>query len=107
MLVRMRYPLLPQPDPKESDVRVLRKYVDELQTELAILGVPTRRAPASDASDARTLHEHIGWLHEDLTEAYSTRSGKRGHTRECPVSQGYAYRPGPCNCDAPLMDPAS
>jgi hypothetical protein len=47
------------------------------------------------------LHDYIGSVHEELTDAYHPLSDKQGHTRECPVSQGYVYRPGPCNCDAP------
>jgi hypothetical protein len=47
------------------------------------------------------LHDHIGMLHEELADLYTLLSGKLHHTRECAIRQGYVYRPGPCDCDAP------
>jgi hypothetical protein len=62
---------------------------------------PVASKPKASVTDPQVLHDHISALHEELTEAYTLLSGKAHHTRECPISQGYVYRPGPCNCDAP------
>ena len=98
--------LRPQPEPNERDPEVLRRYIRELHTELTVAGSsPPRSQPDDGERDPKVLHDYIGLLHEHLTEVYVERSGKRSHTRECPISQGYVYRPGPCNCDAIEIEP--
>jgi hypothetical protein len=105
----MDYPLRPQPDLDEKDPKVLHAYIRELHDERATAyaqfsgGKEYPRRPQIDRSetDPQVLHDYIGSVHEELTDAYHPLSDKQGHTRECPVSQGYVYRPGPCNCDAP------
>jgi hypothetical protein len=99
------YPLRPQPDPNEQDPKVLHAYIRELRSELvsACAKLKEHPGPAPDPreTDTGVLHDYIGEVHEQLTDAYHLLSGKQSHTRECPISQGYVYRPGPCNCDAP------
>src|SRR5438045_3710763 len=94
------YPLRPQPSLDERDPLVLRRHIDVLLDELITAG-----GQVPDMPPDLDLHDHIGWLNEALTQAYHRLSGKESHTRGCPVSQGYVYRPGPCNCGGAARRP--
>lgn len=54
-----------------------------------------------ERQDRQNEGELSGAANEELAARYIKESGKRRHMSDCATSMAPAYRPGPCNCDAP------
>lgn len=92
----------------EATEEQLRQYLGELHRELTQLGALTpdevtadEAERQADASAHGRLRYRVGVLYELLGAAYLARSGKSNHSSDCRISVSPAFRPGPCNCDAP------